>query len=156
MCQEHTKFRSPFHGAFCHPPNPEQMGNIGNFLHDTMKHVFRGFGSQVPYNVEDQGEIYLITVLLPGRGKEDVDISLIGNNLHIKAEKPSIAGVSSKNKQDKFLNRLFTFIDVDMEISLPGNADETKIKPKIVNGVLLIKVSKKVAKNIDINDTDNN
>ncbi len=46
--------------------------------------------SHIPYNIEDLGDSYLITVPLAGRTKEDVIVSLINKHLNIKAAKPQI------------------------------------------------------------------
>jgi len=117
------------------------------------------FGSWVPYNLEDREEGYLITVPLPGRTKEDVTVSLIGNSLNIKASKPKAEGEAKDESgqiKHPFLRFFFTFMDVDMDIPLPMNADLDSIKSVIANGLLKVKIGKKPSKKIDIDDTGNN
>ncbi len=133
-----------------------------HFMRKIARHVdecMGKFGSFVPYNIKDREDGYLITVPLPGRAKEDVTVSLIGNCLNIKASKPKTEGESkdeSGQLKHPFLRFFFTFIDVDMDIPLPANADLDSIKSVMANGLLKVKVGKKPSKKIDINDAGNN
>ncbi|MHA2260322.1 MAG: hypothetical protein ACXACO_20340 [Promethearchaeota archaeon] len=71
----------------CFPFNPQQMKKMKKMA----MHFMRGFmGNQIPHNLEDLGESYLITVPLAGRTKEEVKVSLLNKHLNIKAEKPKI------------------------------------------------------------------
>ncbi|KKM71779.1 hypothetical protein LCGC14_1427250, partial [marine sediment metagenome] len=45
----------------------------------------------------------------------------------------------------------FTFIDVNMDIALPADADTDTIVSKMANGLLKITFGKKPAKKIDVN-----
>ena len=89
-----------------------------------------------------------------------VDLNaLIGNNLNIKASRPKTDGEpkeESDQPENPFLKFFFKFIDVDMDIPLPANADLDSIKSVMANGLLKVKVGKKPSKNIDINDAENN
>ena len=117
------------------------------------------FGSWVPYNLEDRGDGYLITVPLPGRTKEEVTVSLIGNNLNIKAAKPKTEGESkeeSGHPRHPFMRFFFSFMEVDMDIPLPANANLDSIKSVMANGLLKVKIGKKPSKKIDVNDAGNN
>ena len=53
-----------------------------------MKKCWQGFAGNILYNIEDAGDYFLITVLLPGRTKEDVKVSLINGYLNVTAPKP--------------------------------------------------------------------
>ena len=134
---------------------PHMMKRIGRHIHECMGR----FGSWVPYNLEKLENGYLIVVPLPGRTKEDINVSLIGNSLNIKAAKPK---TSEETKDDKekpgipFFRHGFSFMDVDMDIVLPADADLDSIKSIMSNGVLKIKLGKKPSRNIDINTEGNN
>ncbi len=144
--------------AGCFPFNPQQIQNMKKMAH----HFMRGFmGNQIPHNIEDLGESYLITVPLAGRTKEDVKVSLINKNLNIKAEKPKIPekeGIKEKPEEEQSGNECcapnfgkgFTFIDVNMDIHLPADADTDTILSKMANGLLKITFGKKPAKTIDV------
>jgi HSP20 family molecular chaperone IbpA len=125
-------------------------------------HFMRGFmGSHIPYNLEDLGETYLITVPLAGRTKQEVKVSLINKHLNIKAEKPKITEREKVEEEPEeeggshegfgpFFWKGFTFIEVNMDIALPADADTDTIVSKMANGLLKITFGKKPAKKIDV------
>ena len=160
MCRE--GHHGPHHGrrgaAWCFPFNPQQMRKMQKMAH----HFMRGFmGTYIPYNLEDLGDSYLITVPLAGRTKEEVTVSLINKHLNIKAEKPKIPERESgeeKSDDEKatqehygpFFWKGFTFIEVNMDITLPVDADTDTIVSKMANGLLKVTFGKKPAKKIDV------
>jgi len=156
MC--HTK-AGQYHHSY--GPFPFAHG-FAPFMKRIAQHVdecMGKFGSWIPYNLEDREGGYLITVPLPGRTKEDVTVSLIGNNLNIKASKPKTEGEpkeESGHPRHPFMRFFFSFIDVDMDIPLPANADLDSIKSVMANGLLKVKIGKKPSKKIDVNDAGNN
>ena len=147
--------------AGCFPFDPQMMHKMKKMA----KHFMRGFmGNQIPYNLEDLGDSYLITVPLAGRTKEDVKVSLLTNHLNINAEKPNIPErekLKEKPEEEGSPNfwfgpsfwKGFTFIDVNMDIPLPADADTESIVSKMANGLLKITFSKKPAKKIDISES---
>ena len=158
MCDDRHHHPKYMHGSFNFSPRDiARMKNMaGRFM--------RGFmGAGVPHNVEDLGDSYLITVLLAGRKKEDVQVSLIDNHLNVKAGKPVIPeyeGRETKNKSEEeefcFPGHGFSFIEVDMDIPLPPDADTDSISSKMANGLLRITLGKKPAKHIDIHTEGSN
>ena len=147
--------------AGCFPFDPQMMHKMKKMA----RHFMRGFmGNQIPYNLEDLGDSYLITVPLAGRTKEDVKVSLLTNHLNIKAEKPKIPEMEKlkeKPEDESSVNeccgpsfgRGFTFIDVNMDIPIPADTDTETILSKMSNGLLKITFGKKPAKKIDISDS---
>ncbi|MFW9987837.1 MAG: Hsp20/alpha crystallin family protein [Candidatus Odinarchaeota archaeon] len=148
----HNAFASCFHFG---PRDVAKMKRMAShFMGDFMR-------SHIPYNVEDLGDSYLITVPLAGRTKEEVKVSLINKHINIKAEKPKIPereGLKDEPKESKsaqnwympFFWKGFTFVEVNMDIPLPANANADTLTSKMSNGLLKISVGKKPAKNIDI------
>ncbi|MHA1150516.1 MAG: Hsp20/alpha crystallin family protein [Promethearchaeota archaeon] len=115
----------------------------------------------IPYNLETKWDFYLITMLFPSRTKEELKISLINRILNIKASKPKDVRECDKKKEPNeqtydyccpmgISRRSFRFIEVDLDIPLPADANEEDIKSAMFNGVLKIKISKKVPKRINI------
>ena len=163
MCDESTHGYSHGPKAMigCLPFTPQQMHKMKRMA----RHFVRDFmGSQIPYNVEDLGDNYLITVPLAGRTKEDVKVSLINKHLNIKSEKPKIPEKENVKETPKeedtfhecfspFFRKGFTFIDVNMDIPLPVDADTDTIVSKMANGLLKVTFSKKPAKKIDISES---
>ncbi|MFX1323435.1 MAG: Hsp20/alpha crystallin family protein [Promethearchaeota archaeon] len=144
--------------AGCFPFDPHQMQNMRNMA----RHFMKGFmGSYIPYNLEDLGEKYLITVPLAGRTKEQVSVSLINKHLNVKAEKPNIperGEVKEKPEEENSPHEWggphfwkgFTFIEVNMDIPLPADADTDTIVSTMANGLLKVTFGKKPAKKIDV------
>ncbi|MBN1215350.1 MAG: Hsp20/alpha crystallin family protein [Candidatus Lokiarchaeota archaeon] len=140
------------------------MGHIGRKVMRHIRDCMTNFEGWIPYNIEDHDNNYLITVPLPGFSKEDVKVSLISNNLNVKAERPSQES-DKKEKDDKedincgfiFCHNLLNFLwnkDVNLDIPLPSDVDREKIISKMNNGLLKIKIEKLPPQKIDINTED--
>ena len=157
MCNEHNFNRSFGHGCF--PFATKDISTMMQIGERFARHFIGRCGNSVPYNLEELADEYLITIPLSGRTKEDVKISLIGNNLNITAKKPKTEEKTkdaSEKRADQFSWYFFKFIDVNLDIPLPANADENAIKSIMSNGLLRIKIGKKPSKTININDEGNN
>lgn len=146
----------------CFTLTPEQIHKMKHMA----KYFMRGFlgGGHIPYNVEDLGDSYLVTVPLAGRTKEEVKVSLINKHLNIKAEKPKIPEKENLKEEEReqdphqewcspiFWKR-FTFIDVNIDIPLPADADTDSIVSKMANGLLKVTFGKKPPKKIDVTES---
>ena len=140
----------------CMPFNPKDIAKMKRMAHQFMGNFM---GSYIHHNIEDLGDEYLITVPLPGRTKEDVTVSLINKHLNIKASKPKVPEHEAPKEKPEgipFMFKGFTFIDVNMDVPLPADADENKITSKMTNGLLRVIIGKKPAKPIDISEETNN
>lgn len=138
--------------------NPRDIAKMKHMAHQFMGSFM---GDYIHHNMEDLGSEYLITVPLPGRNKDDVKVSLINKHLNIKANKPKVPEHEKSTEEPKkegfpFMFKGFRFIDVNMDIPLPADADEDKITSKMTNGLLRVIIGKKPAKPIDITDDPNN
>lgn len=155
MCDE--KHHGPHMWAGC--CSPRDMARMKHMAGKFMRQFMGGFGSWIPHNIEDLGDEYLITVPLPGRTREDVQVSLINKNLNVSAKKPKVPEKEGSKEEEKtefpFPFHGFRFVDVNMDIPLPANANEDLISSKMANGLLRITVGKKPAKHIDINEGQN-
>ncbi|MFW9828525.1 MAG: Hsp20/alpha crystallin family protein [Candidatus Thorarchaeota archaeon] len=159
MCDE--KHYNPKGFAECFHFRPRDIAKMKHMA----RHFMRGImGSHIPFNIEDIGDSYLITVPLAGRTKEDVKVSLINKNLNVKAEKPKIAEYENLKEKEEgsedvdnfcvpFFGKGFTFVDVNMDIPLPADADTENLISKMANGLLKITIKKTPAKKIDISES---
>jgi HSP20 family molecular chaperone IbpA len=150
MCD--NKYHGPRRMHGCIPFNPKDMAKMRRMAHQFMGNFM---GSYIHHNIEDLGSEYLITIPLPGRTKEDVSVSLINKNLNIKASKPKVPEYESTKEKPEgipFMFKGYTFIDVNMDVPLPADADENKITSKMTNGLLRVIIGKKPAKSIDISE----
>jgi len=142
----------------CMPFNPKDIARMKRMAQQFMGNFM---GSYIHHNIEDLGEVYLITVPLPGRTKDDVTVSLINKHLNIKATKPKVPEHEKIEKEPEqqrfpFMFKGFTFVDVNMDVPLPADADENKISSRMTNGLLRVIIGKKPAKPIDITEDQNN
>ena len=76
-------------------------------------------------NTKDTGTAYIITSEIPGFEKEEISISVVGNNLHLDA----------KNKDR---NKTIDYV-------LPLDADKEGIGASLKNGIITITIQKKTA-----------
>lgn len=154
----HNKNYGPRHMHGCMPFNPKDIAKLKRMAHQFMGSFM---GDYIHHNIEDIGSEYLITVPLPGRTKEDVTVSLINKHLNIKATKPKVPEHEKTTEEPKkqgfpFMFKGYTFIDVNMDVQLPADADENKITSRMTNGLLRVIIGKKPAKPIDISEEPNN
>ncbi len=158
MCNEN--YHEPKGFAGCFQFGPHDVAKMKRMA----RHFMHGFmGSHLPHNIEDLGDSYLISIPLAGRTKEEVKVSLLNKHINIKAEKPKIPekeNVKEKPEEEKsaqdwcgpFFRKGFSFIEVNMDIPLPVDADTDTLISKMANGLLKITMQKKPAKNIDISE----
>jgi len=79
MCDDRNFGPRMMHG--CIPINPRDIAKMKRMAHHFMKDFMGGY---IHHNIEDLGSVYLITIPLPGRTKEDVKVSLINKNLNVR------------------------------------------------------------------------
>lgn len=153
------------HQFGCFPFAGKDVSHIINKIGHHMNECMGQFKGWIPHNLKEQADGYLITVPLPGRSKDDVKVTLLGNNLNIKASKPKLDEEENKSETNDtkpagqrkpFFNVFYNFINVDLDIALPADADGDSIKSIMANGLLKIKVGKKPSKTININTEGNN
>ncbi len=156
MCDDRHHGPRRMHG--CMPFNPKDIARMKRMAQQFMGNFM---GNYIHHNIEDLGEEYLITVPLPGRTRDDVTVSLVNKHLNIKATKPKVPEHEKANQEPEqkgfpFMFKGFTFVDVNMDVPLPADADENKISSKMTNGLLRVIIGKKPAKPIDISEETNN
>jgi HSP20 family protein len=90
------------------------------------------------YDVIDKGEYYEVVVELAGAKKDDVDVEIRDNNLHIKAKTP--------------------YKKYSVKIRLPSGIEMDKMKAKLNNGILVITIPKKkdsvASRKLDVTEED--
>ncbi|WP_341824142.1 Hsp20/alpha crystallin family protein [Wolbachia endosymbiont (group A) of Udea olivalis] len=93
---------------------------------------------------------YCFSFDLPGITKEDIDISISGDNLVVKGGKKSEAESCDKDKKYYFSERYHG--SFYRSVQLPDDADKDKISADFANGVLSITIpkSEKKMKKIEI------
>ena len=115
-----------------------------------MRVIRRGY--QMPMNLEDRENSFLLTVEMPGVKKEDTKLSIEDGvlSISVKAEDEK-----EESEEGKYLFRERSAFSCSRCVRLPENVDEEKVSAKMVDGVLHIEIPKqepeaKVVKEIDI------
>lgn len=88
---------------------------------------------------EDEDE-FIINVELPGIEKEDIKLDIVNQGIEIRAEKKK----EVEKKEGKLFEHSKSFIGFSRYVALPENADLDKVDAIYKNGVLEVKVSKKM------------
>ncbi len=90
-------------------------------------------------DIQDNDTEYIIEAELPGVKKEDIEITLNEGRLNLSVKKEEV----SEDKSKKFIHRERRYAQMSRSILLADSNDEG-IQAKLEEGVLTIKVPKKV------------
>ena len=116
------EFWEPF-GEFA-----QMWERMGQFLEST------GEGGWVPaVETHEADDAYLVRAELPGMKRDDVNVELSGNELHITGEvKEEAEGKTLRRRHGRFAYRA----------SLPADVDPAKIDAQLADGILTVRVPK--------------
>ncbi|WCR58502.1 Hsp20/alpha crystallin family protein [Wolbachia endosymbiont of Ctenocephalides felis wCfeJ] len=108
----------------------------------------KGSGKLPACGFYETEENYCLSLKLPGISKEDVNISLSGNNLIVKGEKKH----NNESESEQHYHRERYYGSFYRSVQLPANVDQDKISANFSDGVLNISIpkSEKQIKKIDI------
>jgi HSP20 family protein len=87
-----------------------------------------------PVDIEETDDAYVIEADLPGVKREDVDIELEGNELHVSGE--------IKQREGKFRRRTRRVGRFELRVVLPDGIDGDNVEAKLDHGVLSVRVPK--------------
>lgn len=133
------------------------MANITRFspTSDVLDDLFRGFFMQ-PVRFEGQQEMrmkmdvteddkaYTVHAEIPGVKKEDIHVSIEGNQVSISAE---VKNEKEVKEGEKLLRSERYYGSVSRAFSLAQDVDEAAAQAKYANGVLELTLPKKAAAN---------
>ena len=105
---------------------------FGGFAGRTLE---RGGWSPVA-DLEEQDDVYVVQVELPGVRREDVNIELVGNELAIGGE------LKEESRQGVVRKSMRRFGRFDYRVTLPNQVDQDKVEAKLGDGVLTVRVPK--------------
>ncbi|ACH93389.1 heat shock protein, HSP20 family [Borrelia duttonii Ly] len=112
--------------------------NFLDFLNDDFDFVNSRGIQDVPVNIKDEGDSFVLEAYLPGIKKEDISISIKNDYLTISYENKD----EREERDDNYLRVERRDISFSRSFRLSGNIEQNKIKSKLKNGVLLIKLPK--------------
>jgi len=90
--------------------------------------------------VKEHGNAYTVQAEIPGVRKEDIQVTIEGNMLTVRAE---VRQEDAQSREDKLLRSERYFGSVSRGISLPQEVDQSKSSAKYDNGVLTLTLPKK-------------
>jgi HSP20 family protein len=97
--------------------------------------------SQIKIDVKETGGAYTVHAEVPGVSKEEIQVSLDGNVVTLRAE---VKQQDSSSKDEKVLRSERYFGAVQRSLQLPQDIDQTQAKAKYDNGVLTLTLPKKL------------
>jgi len=100
---------------------------------------FEPFAGEIaPVDLKETDKEYTLKVELPGLEKDDLKISLDQNVLTISGEKKE----EEMKEDESFHRKEIRHGWFERSFNLPGNIDESRIKAKMKNGILTIRIPK--------------
>ena len=90
-------------------------------------------------NVKETERNFEIQVAVPGRDKQDFNISAENGILTISSEKKE----EKEQKEDKYTRKEFTYSSFSRSFKLPENANEEDIRANYTDGILKLEIAKK-------------
>ena len=136
------------------PFNLTRMGSLENMMRDFMPTTFQSMlrpldEPTIAIEVQEMDNAYLVSAELPGVKKEDIDISIIGNQLTLSAEtkQEKVSGDAKEWCCERQYGK------VSRSIQLPLEIEESKADASYVDGVLHLTLPKRassMAKKLEI------
>ena len=101
---------------------------------------------ELPVDMVEKNDHYLVVLELPGVQKQDIDIQLVGNELVIRGEKAHdpVHAVSVYHMAERLYGPF------QRRIRLPETVKENAISSSLVNGLLEISIKKSLPRQIPI------
>ncbi len=89
-------------------------------------------------DVAEKGDDYVVTMDLPGLGKDDVELTLFNNHLTVKGERK----VNEEDKNDNVFRSERVHGTFERTIKLPTAVNTDTVEATFENGVLAIRLPK--------------
>ena len=128
------------------------MANITRFdpFNDLVDDLFKGFfvrpvgyeGRGMKVDIAESNGAYVVNADLPGVRKEDIQVSVDGNEVTLSAE---VKREKEASKDERVLHSERVYGKVTRSFSLPQEIDEARAEAKFRDGVLELKLPKKAA-----------
>lgn len=98
--------------------------------------------STVPsVNISDEDKAFEISAVIPGFDKKDVKIEISNGCLIISSEKQYEDHENNRN----WMRREFGYASFQRIFKIPDNADENLVQAEMKNGILTVKLGKKIS-----------
>jgi HSP20 family protein len=95
-------------------------------------------GRELAVDMYETDQAVVVKTAIPGVRPEDLDISVTGDTLTIKAETKEDAEV----KKEQYLRREMHYGEFSRSVTLPGNLESEKAEAHLEDGILTLTISK--------------
>jgi len=109
---------------------------LEGFWNDAFTPTLKG---DAPVNISETKDAYKLDFSVPGRAKEDFNVSIDRNLLTISYEKKQ----EQKDETEKRLRREYSFESFKRTFTLDEKIDADKVSAKYENGILSLELPKK-------------
>jgi HSP20 family protein len=99
-------------------------------------------GTGVAMDLADHGDEFVVTADLPGYRKENIDVQLRGDQLHVSAERETESQQDEGGDGGRFIRRERERQSANRTLTLPEEVDEDGVSASYRNGVLTVHLSK--------------
>ncbi|UPV75763.1 Hsp20/alpha crystallin family protein [Halorussus limi] len=110
-------------------------------------------GSGASVDVADHGDEFVVTADLPGYQKEDIDVTLRGDHLQIRAETQQETE-DSDDEDGQYIRKERRHRSVNRSVTFPEEVDEENVSAQYRNGVLTVTLQKLTAGDGDSHSID--
>jgi HSP20 family protein len=98
-----------------------------------------GDRDEMAVDVADAGDEFVVTVDLPGFGRDDVTVEVSDHTLHVEADRDE---TTEEAEEGAYLRRERTHRSLSRAIRLPDEVDRENVSARLHNGVLTVTVEK--------------
>lgn len=117
----------------------DEINKLFDFDHDVFSSSLFDRSMSPAIDVEERTDDFVVTCELPGVERENIDVSLSGNNLTIKGRKSSYF---DEDNVRLYRSDIWSG-DSQRTLSLPTTADPDKISADLKDGILTVVVPKR-------------
>ncbi|WP_135854736.1 Hsp20/alpha crystallin family protein [Halorussus salinus] len=110
-------------------------------------------GGGASVDVADRGDEFVVTADLPGFRKEDIDVTLRGDHLQIRAETEQETEEEG-DEEGRYIRKERRHQSVNRTVTFPEEVDDGNVAAEYRNGVLTVTVGKLAAGGEDSHSID--
>lgn len=93
-------------------------------------------GAALPVDVAETDDAYVVEVELPGIGKDDVRVGVIGNEIRVRGE------TRQRERDGRLRYHTRRLGNFDDRVALPGQVDGGRTEATLADGVLTVRAPK--------------
>jgi len=105
-------------------------------------------------DLAERDDEFVVTADLPGFEKDDIGVSLRGDQLRIDAEHEEAREEGDEDEEGRYIRKERRHQSVSRSISLPGDVDDESVSAQFHNGVLTVTLPKRSADEGDSRQID--